>query len=161
MRCTGFPLNTLILPALIFSLAVQAKAASVAPLNCQRVGSTDRENRIQVSGTLYEEPFLGPPNYGYPKTDTKLHAFILRLDDPLRVMRKGGEFEDPGPLVVKEIQLLGDFPGKELYQKHVIAAGGLFSQVLPWHRRAIVLFMNGRVRPGGRIGCDGSEQPLN
>jgi hypothetical protein len=125
--------------------------------------SVERGNQIELSGTLYREPHFGPPGYGeHPRTDRKDRIAILRLDAPMRVNLPLTDFHEAGIITVKEVQIVPAKPGAldaaGLSGKHVVIKGQLFEPNGDDHVRDILIFAaSGQV--GGRIACNGSEQP--
>jgi hypothetical protein len=152
--------KSLMVLAVACSFAAKLAAADNPGQDCQRIGYTANNNKIQISGLVYGQKYFGPPGYGEtPKVDEKHTALILKLDDPLRVYRAASEAEKAGILVVKEIQLAGKIPDGDLIGQHVVATGELYGWFSGYHKRPILIAAD-LVRPGGRIACDGSEQPL-
>lgn len=144
----------------------RAETALAASEICQRVGSTENGNFIQISGILTSIPFLGAPGYGEtPKIDKHYTLWILKLDEPLRVIVKKDEFQYAADRAEKEIQVWwqkNEATDRNSYfamrGKHVVAAGELWAQMFPLEVRHIVIHPTS-VRLGVRIACDGSERP--
>jgi hypothetical protein len=84
------------------------------------------------SGTVYEEPFFGPPNYGEnPETDRREVARILQLDHPIVFVDSGGTAAQ-----IQEIHLIG-FP--PLAGKDATFRGRLDEADTGHHRRRVLL----------------------
>jgi hypothetical protein len=139
-----------------------AQATDDVSFDCQKIGYTAAGNKLQISGALYDEKFYGPPGYGdTPKIDEKRGAFVVRLDIPLRVYRIDSETAPASIILVKEINLVGDLPPESLSLRgrHVVAHGELDDGWSPFHTRRIIMAVDS-LKEGGRVACDGTEQPL-
>jgi hypothetical protein len=155
---------TILVLATVSSFAAPALAAQDVRY-CVRTGIMYPKDhrKIQISGTMTGVKEFGPPGYGEnPKTDDKYTAWILRLDDPLAVVEPRDEFHEGGKIAVKDIQVwisetYHDYAA--LRGKHVVIQGELGGRETSNEVRRVRIFPD-VVRLGGRIACDGSEQPL-
>jgi len=98
-----------------------------------RLGQT-----MSLHGSVYAEPFFGPPNYGEnPDTDSREIAYILKLDKPIRVVMSDGNLED-----CREVQVI-NYPhipkGSDM-----VVSGQLDEGVSGHHRRKVIVFCASR-----------------
>lgn len=149
----------------VFLLLLGAVPAMGAPQSATACRTGDVENRAEflISGSLYLETQFGPPGYGAnPKTDRRDRIGILKLDDPLNVKLPFTEFHPDQVITVKEIQIVPQKPSSldvtGLAGKHVVVKGILFEPDNSDHVRPVLIYASGG-HIGGRVGCDGREQP--
>lgn len=118
--------------------AAGCSALVVALFGLMWYGRTDRvlsaDEKVSLSGTVYAEPFYGPPNYGEdPATDAHEVAMIVRLDHPFQFLAAG----DDHATEIREVQLVGDC--RAIRQGRGLFAGTLDEAISGHHRRPVLL----------------------
>lgn len=97
---------------------------------------------VTLAGKLVEKEFFGPPGYGEnPKTDSKEHAAILLLANPIKVVaEKDDQFNETRDNI-KEVQLINvkRIPLSKFFQNKVKITGKLSSAITGHHHTAVLI----------------------
>ena len=97
---------------------------------------------VNLTGKLIKKEFFGPPGYGEdPKTDSKEHAAILLLSQPIRVVAgKDDQFNETRKNV-KEVQLINvkRITLSPYIQKKVKVTGKLSSAITGHHHTDVLI----------------------
>lgn len=107
-----------------------------------------------LTGLLLKKQFFGRPNYGEtPEKDEKVHVYVLKLDQPIRVLERGnpggGEIKDKAISGVRELQVYSSNKGLDLsgyLNKRVSLKGSLFTSRTGGQYTKVVLQVGAVVR---------------
>lgn len=97
---------------------------------------------VELSGTLTERIFYGPPGYGEdPKHDTKEQATVLKLEGPITVIPEGRDATNERHDNVSEVQVVNmkHLPLAALFEKKVKVSGTLFSAITGHHHTDVLI----------------------
>lgn len=97
---------------------------------------------VNLTGKLVKKEFFGPPGYGEdPKTDSKEHAAILLLTDPISVVAETGDQFNETRDNVKEVQLINvkRIALSKFFQKKVKVTGKLSSAITGHHHTDVLI----------------------
>jgi uncharacterized protein DUF4431 len=97
---------------------------------------------VNLTGKLVKKEFFGPPGYGEdPKTDSKEHAAILLLTQPIRVVAEKNDQFNETRENVKEVQLINvkRITLSPYIQKTVKVTGKLSSAITGHHHTDVLI----------------------
>ncbi len=97
---------------------------------------------VSLTGKLVKKEFFGPPGYGEdPKRDSKEHAAILLLTQPIRVVAEKDDQFNETRENVKEVQLINikRIALSPYYQKKVQVTGKLSSGITGHHHTDVLI----------------------
>jgi len=102
-----------------------------------------KEN-IELVGKVEFKNFYGPPNYGEtPSQDKKLKATILRLSEPINIIREDQEIEegdfDISYYMQTEIQLMGKIPEAKQIDTTITVKGKFYGSHTGYHQTKVIL----------------------
>jgi len=101
-------------------------------------------NQIELTGKVEFKHFYGPPNYGEtPSQDKKLKATILKLSEPVNIIREEkdigeGDF-DISYYLQTEIQLMGNIPDAKLLDTTITVKGKFYGSYTGYHQTKVIL----------------------
>lgn len=98
--------------------------------------------KVELSGTLVEKTFDGPPSYGEdPEHDVKEQAYIIQLEKPITVVPSQGDTTNERHDNVGEMQIVNmkHLPLATLLKQRVVVKGTLFSAITGHHHTDVLI----------------------
>lgn len=98
--------------------------------------------QVELSGTLIEKSFYGPPGYGEdPEHDSKEPAYVILLPEPATVVPAAGDATNERHDEVSEVQVVNgkQLPLRPLLNKKVTLRGTLFSAITGHHHTDVLI----------------------
>ena len=103
-------------------------------------------SEVKLTGKAEFKHFYGPPNYGEtPSQDKKLKATILKLAEPINILREDKEAEieegdyDLSYFLQSEIQLSGKIPESKMIDQTITVKGSFFGSHSGYHQTKVIM----------------------